>query len=283
MKRLRLALLLVAALLGAGVRAAVVRVVSQTVGTDELLLALAGPDQIAALSALARDPQFSAVSREAGAYPQLPRAGDVESVMKYAPTIVLCADYSRAELVEQVRRMGVKVLVFDRYYSAADDAANLRRLARELGPAAEAKAERIIADEAHRIAALRARMKNVKPVRVIAPSTYGIIPGDASTFQDLCDHAGAENLAATLGHLHGHAPAPNEQIMSWPVEVVVVAGDTIAEALAPFRELPPYKFLEAVRESRAVLLDPWELSCVSHHRVDAYERLARELHPEAFR
>lgn len=283
MKRLRLALLLVAVLLGGMARAGAVRVVSQTVGTDELLLALAGPGQIGALSALARDPQFSAVSREAGAYPQLPRAGDVESVMKYAPTIVLCADYSRAELVEQVRRMGVKVLVFDRYYSAADDAANLRRLARELGPAAEAKAERIIADEERRITALRERMKAVKPVRVIAPSTYGIIPGDASTFQDLCDHAGAENLAATLGHLHGHAPAPNEQIMSWPVEVVVVAGDTVAEALAPFRELPPYKFLAAVRAGRAVLLDPWELGCVSHHRVEAYERLARELHPEAFR
>jgi iron complex transport system substrate-binding protein len=36
------------------------------------------------------------------------------------------------------------------------------------------------------------------------------------------------------------------------------------------------------REIRVVRLEPWMLGCVSHRRVDAYEALARELHPEAF-
>jgi hypothetical protein len=30
------------------------------------------------------------------------------------------------------------------------------------------------------------------------------------------------------------------------------------------------------------VLEPWQLACVSHHRVSAYEKLARSLHPEAF-
>jgi iron complex transport system substrate-binding protein len=260
-----------------------VRVVSQTVGSDELLLALAAPEQIAALSALSRDPQFSAVAKEAEAFPQLPRTGDVESVIKYAPTLVLCADYSRVELVDQLRRLGVKVIVLTRYYSVEDAFANLRLLARELGPEAEARAERIIADGENRMNTLRERLRGVKPVRVLAPSTYGMIPGDRSTFQDLCEHAGADNVASTLGHLHGHAPAPNEQIMSWPVEVVVLGGDSLEAALKPFRELSPYRFLSAVCDGRAVVLPPWQLSCVTHHRIDAYERLARALHPEVFR
>jgi len=260
-----------------------VRVVSQTVGSDELVLALAAPEQIAALSALSREAVYSAVAREAAAYPQLPRTGDVESILKYSPTLMICADYSRAELVEQVRRLGVKVIVLTRYYTIEDAFANLRLIARELGPDAETRAERIIADGEARMKVLRERLHGVKSVRVIAPSTYGIIPGDKSTFQDLCDHAGAENLASTLGGLHGHAPAPNEQIMSWPIEVVVVAGDDLDSALKPYRGLPPYQFLSAVREGRAVLIEPWQLSCVTHHRIAGYERLARELHPEAFR
>lgn len=262
--------------------AAPIRVVSQTVGTDELLLALADPAQIAALSTLAQQETFSAVAAEARAYPQLGHSADVESVLRYTPTLVLCADYSRAELVTQLRRLGVKVMVFDRYYSLADAYANLRRLARELGPEAEARAGRIIADCEARVAALRVKLRHVRPVRVIAPSTYGIIPGADSTFQDLCDHAAADNLAYSLGRLQGHAPAPNEQILSWPVETVVLGGLDLESALAPFRAQPPYRYLPAVQAGRAVLLAPWQLSCVSQHRVDGYERLARALHPEVF-
>ena len=42
-----------------------VRVVSQTVGSDELLLALAEPEQVAALSHLSRESIYSAVAEEA--------------------------------------------------------------------------------------------------------------------------------------------------------------------------------------------------------------------------
>jgi len=257
-----------------------VRVVSQTVGTDELLLALAAPEQVAALSHLARDPAFSAVPGEARSYPQLTVGGDAESILRYAPTLVLFANYSRAELVVQIRRAGVRVLIFDRYDTLDDTYANLRLLARELG--AEAKAERLIGDCQARMTALAARLRRVKSVRVIAPSPYGMIPGRNSTFQDLCDHAAAENLAATLGHLEGHAVPPSEQMLTWPVDYVVVAGADLESALAPYRTLPPYEYMPAVREGRAVLLRPCLLSCVSHYRIDGYEMLARTLHPEAF-
>jgi iron complex transport system substrate-binding protein len=266
-----------------GVEQAAVRVVSQTVGTDELLLALAEPSQIAALSHLARDPQFSAISAEAAAYPQLAKNGDAENVLKFSPTLVLVAGYSRADLVAQVRRAGVKVFVVEKYASLADAYANLRALARELSPAAEKKAEAIVGDCETRVAVLAEKLKTVRPLRVIAPSTYGVIGGADTTFQDLCDHAGAENLAATLGKLTGHVPPPNERMLTWPIERVVVSGDDLASALEPFRKLPPYQFMPAVRERRAALLKPWHISAVTHHRVAAYEHLARELHPTLFK
>jgi iron complex transport system substrate-binding protein len=258
-----------------------VRVVSQTVGTDELLLALAEPGQIAALSHLATEAEFSAVVAQARDYPKLARDHDTESVLAFQPTLVLFADYSRAELVAQVRKTGIKVLVFDRYKSLEDAFANLRTLGEELG-AGERAATIITACEA-RMRDLRARLAGTRRVRVLAPSTYGVIAGADTTFQDLCDHAGAENLAATLGQLQGHAPPPQEQMLSWPVEFVVVAGDNLDAALAPLRAIPPYRFMPAIREDRAVLLGPYQLSCVSHHRIDGYEQLARALHPEAFR
>jgi iron complex transport system substrate-binding protein len=258
-----------------------VRVVSQTVGSDELLLALAEPSQIAALSHLACDSAFSAAAEAARPYPRLHGDGDAESVLRFAPTLVLFADYSRTELVTQVRRAGVRVLVFDRYHTLEDSLDNLRALAREIG--AEAKADALAGDCLARVRALRERLAGVRPARVIAPSVYGMIPGAGTTFQDLCDHAAAENLAATLGGLRGHQAPPNERMLSWPIDCVVVAGDgDAAAALEPLRGLSPYQFMPAVREGRAVLVAPWQLSCVSHHRVEAYEHLARALHPEVF-
>lgn len=261
--------------------AAEVRVVSHTVGTDELLLAVAAPEQIAALSHIADDPLFSAVAEAARKYPKI-NHGDVESVLRYRPTLMLAADYSRLELVEQVRRAGVRVLVLDRYDTLADSFANLRKVAAELGGEAPARAEAVIADCERRVAELERRLADRTPVRVIAPSTYGVIPGEDTTVQDICDHAGAINLAATLGGLRGHAPPPNEQMLVWPVERVIVAGETLEDALEPFRKLPPYSLMPVVRESRAVVLKPYMLSVVTHHRVEAYEMLAKALHPEAF-
>ena len=262
--------------------AAGVRVVSQTVAGDEWLLAVAEPAQVAALSHLARDPEFSAVAVPAKDFPVLALNCDAEGVLRFAPTLVLFADYSRPELVAQVRRAGVKTLVLDRYDTLAEAHECLRRVAGELGPGAEARAEALITADQARVAELRARLAGVAPVRVIAPSIYGVIPGAGTNVQDLCDHAGAENLATTLGGLRGHAPTPSERLLGWPVERVIVAGADADAALAPFRELAPFRYLEAVRRGRAAVLPTWQLSCVSHRRVEAYERLARALHPGLF-
>ena len=257
-----------------------VRVVSQTVGTDELLLALAEPGQIAALSHLARNPVFSTTAQQAEAYPQLV-LGDSETILRHSPTLVLVTDYSRSELVAQIRRAGVRVLVFSRYKTLDDVYANLRLLARELG--VEAKAEALVAACQARVAALREKLRDRKPVRILAPSIYGMLAGTDTTFQDLCDNAGAENVAATFGGLSGHASAPSERMLTWPIDVLVVSGEDQESALAPYRGLLPYKLMPSVREGRAVLMPENLLACVSHHRIEGYERLARLLHPEAFR
>ncbi len=117
---------------------------------------------------------------------------------------------------------------------------------------------------------------------MIAPSTYGVIGGAETTFQDLCDHAGAENLAATWGGLVGHQAPPVEQMLSWPVDQVVLAAESVEAALRPYEKLPPYSLMEAIRKRRVALIKPYMLSSVSHFRIDGYEALARALHPEAF-
>lgn len=257
------------------------RIVSQTVGTDEMILALADPGQIAALSVLARNPDFCFDAAKAEKFPQL-AASDAEAILRFHPDLVLMASFSRAETVAQIRRAGVKVILLDRFDTFEDTCADLRQLGQAIGHLD--RAEALVASLRARVAALEKRLMGVRTVRLLAPSAYGFIAGKDTTFDDLCRHIGAVNVAAEAG-LEGHAPIPAEKVLAWKVDFLVLEGMDGADrtkALARIRQLPPFKYTDAAIQGRCVLLPEALLATVSQHRVEAYEVLARELHPERF-
>ncbi|MDR1818081.1 MAG: ABC transporter substrate-binding protein [Puniceicoccales bacterium] len=270
------------------------RVVSCSVLADEFLLEVAAPAQIAAVSHLAADPELCAAAGDAAGLPRLPAAADAESILRARPDLVIFTTFNQLEVITQVRRAGVETLVLDKYDTLDEAFASLRAVGRRLGPAAQRRAEDAEARCRRRVAALAERLRGARRVRVFSPSTFEIVPGDGTNFQDFCDHAGAENVAATVGKIRGHKPVPAEQLLSWPAERLVLVGNTTGGALAmptpadierairPFLTLPPYRFMAAVRERRAVLLNSGQSACISHHRVSCYEHLARQLHPERF-
>jgi iron complex transport system substrate-binding protein len=275
-KVLLVILLALPALLGAGSPR---RVVSQTVGTDDLLMALAGPGQIAALSNLARDPRYSPNAAEAGRHPGL-RTGETEDILRFRPDLVLAASFTAAETVALLRRAGIQVMVLDHFDTLEDLYANARRIGKALGR--PARAEELIQAWQGRVAALAARLRGRTPVRVVAVGFYPYTAGSGTTFQDLCDHAGAVNVAAEMG-LKGHAPTPGEQMLGWKVDALVAPAEPGADLRAQLASLPPYKFMAAFRQGRVVALAAPLLASTSQARLDAYEALARALHPEAFR
>ena len=273
--RALLAFLLTGVLAFAG---APVRVVSQTAGTDEMLMALADPGQIAALSVLARNPDYCFDTARASKFPQL-AASDAEAILRFHPDLVLMASYSRPETVAQIRRAGIAVILMDRFDSLEDTFADLRQIGGAVGH--EDRAEALIAQMQARVAALQKRLAGVVPVRLLAPSSYGYIAGRDTTFDDLCRHAGAVNVAAQAG-LEGHAPIPAEKVLAWKVDQLVLEGTDRAAALAGVRQTAPFKYTDAAVQGRCVLLPEALLATVSQHRVDAYEALAKAIHPDRF-
>ena len=254
------------------------RVVSQTVGTDEVLLALADPAQIAALSYLGRDPAFSQKASEAAAYPTL-KSSDAESVMRFRPDLVLAASYTEAPTLALLRRAGVKLIVVERFESLEDVYANIRTIGAALGH--PDRAEALVLRTKQRVAELASKLEGVKPVRVLAVSTYPFTAGSQTTFQDLCDHAGAINVAGEAG-LVGHASTPDEKLLTWNPELLIASDTEGSDLEARLRQIPSYQYLPALNAGRLVLLPGPLMASVTHHRVEAFEALARKLHPERF-
>jgi iron complex transport system substrate-binding protein len=192
---------------------------------------------------------------------------------------VLAASYTQAETVALLRRAGVRTLVLDHFDSLQDLFANTRQIGAALGRAE--RAEELIRQWQARVRALEARLRGCKPVRVLAVGFYPFTAGAGTTFQDICEHAGAINVAAEAG-LRGHAPTPSEQALTWKVDVLVAPWEPGMDLHARLRDLPPYKFMDAFRRGRVLGMPGALMATTSQARLDGYEWLARALHPEAF-
>lgn len=255
------------------------RIVSHAVGTDDLILALADHSQIAALSALGRDARYSPHWQEAQKFPAL-KKGEAEDILRFKPDLVILTSYSPLEVRTLLERAKVRVHVLERYEHFED----LCRMAATLGQlfGREAHAAKLVQQWRARETTLRQRLQGVKPVRVMAAGIYPFLAGAKTTFQDICDHAGAINVAAEAG-FEGHVPMPGEKPLGWKIDQLVGPREAGTDLAAKLKELSPFRYMPALKQGRLIQIDAALLASTSHRRLDAYEALARALHPERFK
>jgi iron complex transport system substrate-binding protein len=260
------------------------RVVSQSVGTDDILLALAEPSQIAALSHLAHDPLYAPDAESAKKYPTL-KGSSAEDILRFKPDLVLMASFSPPESAAVLRKSGVKLYIMEKYETLEDVYECLRQVGDLLGQCQ--KAEKLIAACRKRVNSLAESLKGAKPIRALSAGVYPYISGSDTSFQDLCDHAGAINAAAEAG-IVGIVPTPSEKMLSWQIDALVgpiehrqnEAGPRLADRL---KDVAPFRYLDAYKKGRVVEIPGALFAATSHHRITAYEMLAKALHTERFR
>lgn len=86
------------------------RIVSLTLGTDEILLSLIDPKRIIAVTTLAIDPGISNVVDLAKTIPNKIGRASVEPVIALQPDLVLVASYTANDIVEQLKEVGLPVM-----------------------------------------------------------------------------------------------------------------------------------------------------------------------------
>lgn len=246
------------------------RIVSCSLASDEILLALVGPERIAAVTALAADPARSCVPEEAKRVPRRIEslAAEAETLLALKPDLVVISPYNAPEAVEVLRRSGAPVFRLAPLDSLEGVLANIRLLGEAAGERAGAEA---LAGECDaRLARLRARATEREP-SVLAVSTDGWVFGPKTIPDDLLVAAGARNAARESGPAAGgleslHAADPD-------VILILAAGD---EALAAAAH-PAWKSLRAVREGRVARVPAREALSASHHAAVGAERMAEAI------
>jgi iron complex transport system substrate-binding protein len=256
------------------------RIVSATLATDEILLALVEPERLLAVTYLATDARISNAAERAAAVPHKIRA-DAEQILALRPDLVFVASYLRGEVVRLLQDAGLAVFQFREFDSIGAIQHNIRLVARAVGE--EARAEALIAAMQARLQAVAAQRRPDAPrPRVLYWGAPGYTAGRGTSVDDIIRHAGGENAAAALG-IVGFAPLSAEQALALNPEVVVGAADHPAPQPGPPAVLrhPAWQTVAAVRQQRVFTLPRRALSTISHHIVEGVEMLARLLHAEA--
>jgi iron complex transport system substrate-binding protein len=107
------------------------RVVSFNICTDQLVVALADPDQIAGLSPYATDPTLSAVAEEARAFPRL--EWHAESTIPLNPDLVLVGPRDRSVTQRLLIALGFRVVEIPFISTIAAAREQIRQVAALLG------------------------------------------------------------------------------------------------------------------------------------------------------
>lgn len=253
------------------------RIISQTLATDEILLAICPPERIIAVSTLALDPQYSNVivpARQVAQY-----VGDnVERILSLQPDLVLVASYTRAETLELLKTSAAPILRLTQFQRIEEIKNNIRLIGYAIGE--EQRAADLITQMSSEIQAILAQIPTTpQPPRVISYSLDHYTAGRYTTFDDIVNLIGAINIAAEQG-IEQYAKVSDEQILTWQPQFIISYAQ-LGEFDQVYQQLltnPAIAASEAGQAGRIIIVDNRYLLAVSQYIVKAIKVLADSLY-----
>jgi len=256
------------------------RIASVYLGADELLAELVSLDRMVGVSAYADDPSSSNCH---DAYPaSLARLrADPEPIIALAPDLVCVASMTAADSLRLLVGAGLAILRRSRFDSFADVLAAIQVMGAAVGE--EARAVALAGQVTGLLADIERRLSGVRRVRVLYydPPTYTM--GRGTLLGEILARAGGVNAVDDLG-IVGPGEIGLETVFALEPEAIIMPNyadnQSALHALggdAIWRRVP------AVRAGRVHEVPGAWITSVSHHAARGLARVARVLHPEAFR
>ncbi|MCU7915595.1 MAG: ABC transporter substrate-binding protein [Candidatus Thiodiazotropha sp. (ex Gloverina cf. vestifex)] len=203
------------------------RVVSVNLCSDQLLLMLADPQQVASVSHLSRDPDSSFVADEAAAFPL--NHARAEEIIRLKPDLILVTPHTNPRLRTTLKQLGYPLHQLSLGHRFDDIVKDIRQLAARLGQGS--RGESLIQQMQQRLQSGAA--KAAHPPTAIFLQPRGYTSGSDTLQDEALRLAGWHNLAAQQG-VKGYTPVPLEKVLHWQPETIFTSaytgsGDSLAE------------------------------------------------------
>jgi iron complex transport system substrate-binding protein len=251
--------------------AKVKRIVSLTVGSDEIVYDLLEKSselhRIAALSTLADNPSFSNISKKAKNIKN--RAGaQIESVISLRPDLIIVAAYTNPSFLNKLNELKLNHIKLSRFSSLNDIKLNIRAIAKAIGSEKHADF-------------LTSKLEQIKKIdgfskkSVINFNKSGFIMGKDTIIDDLLSKSGLINAVTATGWPKISA----ENLISLNPDYIISTGQP-EEIEAVQREISKrqgWSQMKALENAQIILIEQKHLAATSHYITEAYLSMVRQL------
>lgn len=236
------------------------RFVSLNPCTDAILVEVADPDQVLALSHYSVDPQSSSIEPAIAAQFAV-TGGTVEEVAALNPDFVLAGTFLAPATRGALENMGFAVATFGIASDVGESAVQVREIARLAGHAH--RGEVLVARIDSSLAELDAVSMGRKNQSAVLWQPGQIVPGEQTLVAQLMQRAGFASHSAARGL--GQADHVSlEQMLADPPEVLLLAGSEQGQR---------HPALESLAHTQVEHFDPSLLYCAGPTIIRAADRL----------
>ena len=254
------------------------RIVSLTLGTDELLLSLVDPSRLAAVTFLAPSSIWTNVADKAQGLKTV--GSDPELIAALQPDLVIAATYTNADGIKLLKDLGFQVITMQLLDSVAQIKDNIRFVAQVVGE--ETKGEQLVAQMEARLQEVEAAAaKATSKPRVMFYSSFGTTAGVGSTGADIIKRAGGINVAEEAG-IGPFGSISLEKIVELNPDVIIMdqySPDNQPQWREEFVGHPALTTVNAVKNKQTYVIPAKHMTSVSQFIAEAVYDMAKVLHP----
>ena len=260
------------------------RIITASVGHDEMVLAIAPATRLVAVGAATKNQTYSNVASLVQDKPEITR--DPETIIALFPDVIVTSPFFSADGIEALSRVGIPTIQTRLDHDAQARINNILLLGYILGE--EARALEFATEVRDRHGALIAvtGARQSKP-RVLALTSYSDdlwVAGANSTEGSVIEAAGGVNAAADQG-VEGNQTTSLEGVIAMNPDVIIIA-QPIEFGAEEFRErLQSDQALQevpAIRDDRVFVVESKHFTTLSYWNIRGAEDLARILWPDDF-
>ena len=264
------------------------RIVSYSISTDEILMALVEPERIAALSRLVDDPGVSSIVKEAKKVPNRVKGNSMEGVLAFKPDLVIIPDFHPPEMLQSARELGLKVYI----YKTPSDIKGVKRSIRQIADLTgeKEKGEAVVAKMEERIKRVQQRLAGIPQAqrkRVIQLRSEGAFYAPDNSFDDVCRYAGVSDATLELKYPSA-MEITQEKVVELDPDIIFVPDWDYDGKHNPDGEKrkilnnPSYRGMKAVQQGKVYTISGALVLTVSQYIADAVEEVAKMSYPDVF-
>jgi len=263
------------------------RIISQTLGSDEILMGLVDAGRILALTKYADDPGISNIAAEASKIEKRATFSKMEELIAMGPDLVIVDTWSDPNEVKQLRDIGINVYVFQTPCNIDQQKAVILELAKITG--ADEKGQKMVAWMDEKLAEVEEKLSKLKPEEKLKVLDYGEMgsSGKGTNYDDIVTRAGLINVVSEAG-IEGWPVISKEQIIEFNPDVITLPSwyyddkNSLQGLIDTLKSDKSLKTVKAIANDRFIVVPNQHISAISQYVVLGVEDMAKAAYPHLF-